>query len=141
VLTRVVNVRGKNPDDLRADPDFIYVGRAVPSQGWAASPFGNPFKPSLDSLLYIGKRPRWTVETQRIAAHQCVVRFHACLETRSDEPWRTMRPLLRELRGKTLGCWCCDWKPEDGEPPVPCHAVVLAQLANALAPEPEQASV
>ena len=39
------------------------------------------------------------------------------------------RRARRELAGKSLGCWCVDWEPGQafGRP---CHAEVLARLAN-----------
>jgi hypothetical protein len=33
------------------------------------------------------------------------------------------------IHGKTLGCWCGEWKP--GEPKIACHAVVLAKMTDA----------
>lgn len=82
-------------------PYDVYVGRAAPRYGLPQSPFANPF---------------------RIGVHgdrETVVRRY--------EAWLRRRPELvararRELRGKVLACWCA--------PKTPCHAEVLARIAN-----------
>ena len=43
----------------------------------------------------------------------------------------TIEDVRRELRGKTLMCWCA--LPKPGEPDV-CHAAVLLELANEATP-------
>jgi hypothetical protein len=126
MATTVISVRGKIPAALLADPSFVYVGRQC--AGWTRSIWGNPFKATRGDLMFIGRAPRWTEEMKEIAVQQYIVRFRACLETAIGEPWETMRRRLPELKGKTLGCWCGDWRP--GEPEIPCHAVVLAKLAD-----------
>ena len=88
------------------------------------SMWGNPFKPS-DTL-------------------DAVRSFRALVETRyADYPdwWERLRRLYgtfrqrpidiikHDLRGKNLACWC-PLVDEDGKP-VPCHADVLLELANA----------
>ncbi len=108
-MTRVISVRGRDRAELEADPDFVYVGRAMPRQGWRGSIWGNPFR----------------VSREAGTATQAVESFRGWLDSQAS-----MRARISELRGKTLGCWCCDWNP--GEPVVTrCHAIVLAQMADA----------
>jgi hypothetical protein len=136
VLTRVVNVRGRYRSDLESDPQFLYVGRRCGE--WPGSIWGNPIK------VLPGTLNCRTPE-------QVVYRFHrflgaaiegkdelGFLDARTRKRFVVMAENLPSLRGKILGCWCGWWEP--GWPEIPCHAVVLAQLANALTPEPEQAS-
>ena len=110
-MVSVINVRGKNKDELEADPGFVYVGRAVQWTKWKRSFWGNPF-------------------TVRQHGHEAAVRLfeHWLYET---EAGRLRLDRLHELRGKTLGCWCVDWSGE-GEPKRPCHAVVLARIVDSL---------
>jgi len=79
----------------------LYIGRAVPEAGLAASKWGNPFVMADDS------------DEERDRA---IARFRE---------WIVQQPALvaalGELRGLTLGCWCA---------PKPCHGHVLAQLAD-----------
>jgi hypothetical protein len=125
----VVDLGGRSHLDWAGDPSFVYVGRAVPRLGWKASPFANPFR--------VCRR------TPEFATPSAVVReFGGWLEgvilgeisqhahPKLREHFTRMARLLPELKGKALGCWCCDWDGE-GEPSDPCHAVVLARLANA----------
>jgi hypothetical protein len=104
IRTRVVNVRTAAPGS------YVYVGRAMPRHKNPAfrtgSPFGNPFKVGADG----------TIEEVLAKYRQHVL---------ASQP---LRPLLPTLRGKALGCWCCDWQP--GQPPGPCHACILAELAD-----------
>lgn len=86
--------------------DVVYVGRAAHQGGWRldASPFANPHR------------------AQRVGGAAEAVRLY--------REWLRGRPDLvaaaRELlRGKRLGCWC------DG---TPCHAAVLAQIAEGAQP-------
>lgn len=84
-------------------PFDVYIGRAVPRRGLAASPWASPFKVGRDG------------------DHALVVnRYRAWLLTRPD-----LMARLGELRGKTLGCWC---KVPGAEKP--CHGDVLADLAK-----------
>jgi hypothetical protein len=119
--TTVISVRGRDRLALQADPYFIYVGRSVPRLGWKGSIWGNPHK---INHLACGRQ-------------DAVARFFEdltdALQGRAaiGESFREMARRLPDLRGKTLGCYCCDWRP--GEPIVtPCHAIVIAKLADGL---------
>lgn len=102
--TTVISVRGKKRADLLADPDFVYVGRAVRWTEWTASVYGNPFTR--------GEFP----------GDDAVARYRR-YATASPELMRH----IGYLKGKTLGCWCGSY-PED--PNLGCHARVLAELAE-----------
>jgi hypothetical protein len=131
-VTTVINVRGHHRLNLIGREDFRYCGRAC--WGWPASPFSNPF--------VVG----WPADKVRRA----VERHLPGVEYASGEPLRArdavdlfvvllgrdreMQRRLPELVDKRLGCWCLDWRP--GQPiKVPCHAVHLARMVNALFPE------
>jgi hypothetical protein len=78
--------------NLNAIPGYVYVGRP--------GKWGNPF--------HLGK------DGDRAEV------------LRKYEAWLTAYPeqieaVKRELRGKTLGCWCH---------PRPCHGHILARIAN-----------
>jgi hypothetical protein len=92
--TRVVHVKEA--------PSDVYIGRALP--GFEASPWGNPFRVSVEC-------PRDTA-----------VRLFAEYATSSEMDLGQL-PLLR---GKTLGCWC---KGREN-PGLACHGDVLAALAD-----------
>ena len=115
-MTTVISVRGRTPDELRADPNFVYVGRAC--AGWPASIWGNPFRVA---------SPRWGDPIRpgdEATAGTAVEKFAAYLRANPD-----LMARLPELRGKVLGCWCVNWDGT-GEPKRPCHAVVLARMVN-----------
>jgi hypothetical protein len=105
--TTVVNVRGR--EDLTG---VIYVGRRMRFGRFAKIAeahlfeFGNPFKVTEDSLAEVLEKYR-----QHILA-------------RPD-----LLALLPSLRGKALGCWCCDGDADNPNPRL-CHAQVLAELAD-----------
>jgi len=122
VKTTVVNVRGKSREDLEADPLFVYVGRAVgrSSDGWPASDFGNPYRAS-GRLGSIAAVRDFEKDLRTAIREPGAQRVHPC--------FHAMAKALPTLRGKKLGCWCCSW-PGEGEPEKPCHAVVLARLAD-----------
>lgn len=87
--TRVVNFRDVRDQWNRetktwADPNFVYVGRAVTRAGVPASKWGNPYKLGKD-----GDR-----ETM-------IARYRAYI---AEQP--ELLASLNELRGKTLVCWC-----------------------------------
>jgi len=79
----------------------IYVGRAMSRYNLPASKWGNPFK--------IG----------RDGTREEVVAMYRKYLMKADEE---VKAHLEELRGKDLVCWCA---------PLPCHADVLLELANA----------
>lgn len=133
--TTVVNVRGKRPEDFANDPDFIYVGRTVWRTPWTASPFGNPFKPGMsldDAIDILAMIPASDVigdpeaEVDDLTDASLVNLYRIYVLGR-----RSLSGRLHELRGKRLGCWCCSFDGT-GEPSKPCHAVVLARLADGL---------
>jgi hypothetical protein len=110
--TTVINIHGRDPAALRADPRFVYVGWVVRTHGWPGSFWG------------VGM-------TAPTPAGRAAAAGRLGREIAGDsERARFLRSRLGELRGKVLGCWCCDWDGH-GEPAVPCHAVVLARLADA----------
>lgn len=122
----VISVRGQDYDKLIANPDFVYVGRRVRFTKWKESIWHNPYNVSAFpaaaaffdfdlTLAYLGLIiPKHTDRHGKTHHH--------------EDHFRAMVPRLGELQGKTLGCWCGDWKP--GEPWIECHACVLAQLVN-----------
>lgn len=94
--TRVVHV-------LKADHYDVYIGRANPRHGLAASIWGNPFKVGRDgptAEAVIKKYRKWLMEP--------------------EQAW--LRQRLPELRGRVIACWC--------KPNWPCHGDVLAELAD-----------
>jgi hypothetical protein len=84
----------------RGEPFDVYIGRP--------SPWGNPF-----THRSSGTQAEFVVGTRDDAVQ-------------AYEIWLLAQPELvakakRELRGKTLGCWCS---------PKRCHGDVLARVAN-----------
>lgn len=79
----------------------LYIGRAVPEAGLAASKWGNPF-------VLVGDSDE---ERERV-----IVQYRAWLVEQPE-----LMASLGELRGLRLGCWCV---------PKQCHGDVLAQLAD-----------
>jgi hypothetical protein len=89
----------------RGDPDFadvVYVGRAMHRGGWQL-----PASPLANPF-----RPGPDGSREEVVA-----RYRAYLLGRPD-----LLALLPGLRGRRLGCWCA---------PLPCHAAVIAELADA----------
>ncbi|MBA3580677.1 MAG: DUF4326 domain-containing protein [Gemmatimonadaceae bacterium] len=130
--TRVISVRGRKPAELAADPDFVYVGRAMPRIGWKGSPWGNPFKVHTAKMSSFDDKMvsvSWFRETSKSLSEleptAKAVELHRL--------WLLSQPdylaNLYRIRGKTLGCWCGSWEP--GQPEPRCHAVTLAKLADA----------
>ncbi|MGO4417185.1 DUF4326 domain-containing protein [Streptomyces sp. MCAF7] len=100
--TTVVCLKGRRDDpEIR---DVVYVGRPMYQGGWhlAGHLLANPFK--------VGKHG---------TAEEVVAKYRVWLDQHRDLVARE----LPRLKGQRLGCWC----PE-GEP---CHARVLAELADA----------
>jgi hypothetical protein len=89
----------------RDDPDFadvVYVGRAMNRGGWRLKA----------SPLASPYRPGPDGSRE-----DAVAKYRAYLQDRPD-----LLALLPDLRGRRLGCWCA---------PQPCHAQVIAELADA----------
>jgi hypothetical protein len=89
----------------RGDPEFddvVYVGRAMHRGGWHLQ--ASP----LANPFRLG--PDGSRE-------DVITRYRAYLLGRPE-----LLALLPDLRGRRLGCWCL---------PEPCHAQVIAELADA----------
>lgn len=130
--TTVICVRGKDRAKLLADPLFVYVGRGC--FGWKKSPFANPYK-IVDwgltlAILKFREDLEATVAGSR-AKPRLLPESRVGEVVHHDGKFHHMASRLPELCGKRLGCWCGDWRP--GEPEIPCHAVVLAKLADSFA--------
>ena len=104
---KVVHVLGRKPYDL-------YVGRAMPRYGLAASPLRNEHKIGRD-----GTRDDVLRMYEKDLRRNLDLRPDTCL------------PLLADVRGKTLACWCA---PKSGvltpEDPEVCHGQILLRLAE-----------
>lgn len=134
--TRAISVRGRIPAELRGDPAFCYVGRQC--AGWSRSIWGNPYR--------VGKPPRnkrgqpsvaadFWLPTAELAVEWFEQKLAWSIHRRPSRPggltligFDLMAERLPELRGKVLGCWC--------DPSGPCHAKVLARLADGPAGDP-----
>lgn len=111
MITETVCLKGRKSEfgpslELAPARDVVYVGRSMHQGGWRlpASPFANPYK------------------VQQVGGAAEAVRLY--------REWLRGRPDLvaaarEKLRGKRLACWC---------PSGPCHARVLAQIAEGAAP-------
>lgn len=137
-MTTVNAVQGCDRPALMADPRFVYVGRRC--HGWPASDWGNPFKVGMPTDHVVRLIDGWG--RRKLIDRDIVCIFDApTLDVEMTvELYRqyvlacpTLRRRLGELRGKTLGCWCVCWNG-NGDPTRPCHAVVLAKLADATTP-------
>jgi len=92
----------------RDDPDFadvVYVGRAMRRGGWHLAA----------SPLACPYRPGPDGTRAEVIAA-----YRERLLGRPD-----LLALVSQLRGRRLGCWCA---------PLPCHADVIAELADARTP-------
>ncbi len=96
--TTVINLRGQELGDA------VYIGRAVSRRGLKHSPWANPY--------------RMTKQTTR---EEAIEKYRQHLRENPDLVERARR----ELKGKTLACWCA---------PKPCHGDVLAAVADGEAP-------
>ena len=110
--TRVVSVRNARGSVI-GGPDFVYVGRRMRSGRFADGPddrfrWGNP----------------WAVKRGKITIAESLRLYREHVTGRPD-----LVALLPSLRGKVLGCWCCDGCAFAPSPRV-CHAQVLAELAD-----------
>jgi len=114
----------QNPPETRvghtkADETDEYAGRGPGARDMTETPIGergwlgNPF----------------TVE--EYSREESIERFRETFEDRLEEDVE-FRDAVRNLHGKTLGCWC--QRLEDDSPA--CHAEVIAEWADRLAEEP-----
>ena len=104
-MGRVAGTTVVNLTGHRDDPGFadvVYVGRAMHRGGWHL-----PVSPLANPF-----RPGRDGSREQIMA-----RYRGHLLDRPD-----LLALLPDLRGRRLGCWCV---------PLPCHADVIAELADA----------
>lgn len=124
-----VRVQRRRTAGWKMPENTVYVGRPT----W----FGNPFKPeNFWDAGYSGNL------ATAIAA--CVQGYRQWLTSaRVTHDWRSPSHFkewleacradriqsIASLRGKNLACWC-PLTDKDGKP-VPCHADVLLELANA----------
>lgn len=119
-MTTVVKVTRANRDELRANPLFTWVGRPCGRLGMKGSLFGNPW---VVGMMWNG---------QIITAGEAVRKFDRLLEPGNpDMKAAAIRANLYKLRGRVLGCVCCDYDGH-GEPSKPCHAVSLARAVDAM---------
>jgi hypothetical protein len=98
---RTTVVSLKGHRDDPAFADVVYVGRAIHRGGWNLP--GSPFASPFRPGPD-GSRP------------EVLAKYRAWIMRRPD-----LLERLPELRGRRLGCWCA---------PQPCHADVLAELAD-----------
>jgi Domain of unknown function (DUF4326) len=102
---RVAATTVVNLEGHRDDPGFadvVYVGRAMHRGGWRL-----PASPLASPF-----RPGPDCSREEVVAE-----YREYLLGRAD-----LLAQLPELRGRGLGCWCV---------PEPCHATVIAELADA----------
>lgn len=130
-LTMVISVRGRNRDELLANPKFQYVGRPVyrGSLNWKGSIWSNPFKVGMKrhaAIRILGEDIDNEPRAETIDARLCLIFYKEWLREKSG-----LMSRIPELRSKVLGCWCIDWYPGQSQETF-CHAIFLAQLANKL---------
>jgi hypothetical protein len=104
-------------------PGVVYVGRPTK--------WGNPWKPA-DFLPECPDRTPEELATLAVAFYRQAI-------VNGDCGVPTIDVIQRELRGKTLACWCrvCEKHKKAGLPIgekckdcSPCHADVLIEIAN-----------
>jgi hypothetical protein len=126
--TKVINVSDRDREALLADPSFVYVGRRT-RNGWPESPWGNPFKLS----MFEGTDLKPRVEAVTCFAHMVIDPQTPLGADNLREKREFIRSNLQTLKGKTLGCWCCDLPTYPvygwGDTEL-CHAVILARLVE-----------
>lgn len=114
MIIPVVDVHGFKGDKT----SIVYVGRYSPSNGgWPGHALCNPFKP------------------KDYPKQNCVNLFTLWLKRhakREEILTRLMGEVLATGTVRPLGCWCVNWDGT-GEPPMVCHAVVLAVELQKLA--------
>ena len=89
------------------------------------SRWGNPYKVGRDGEWWtvdqpVGGTTHW--HTKERALRQAAMSFRLWVRYSDDETAAYIRHHVHELRGQTLLCWC----PQPG----PCHAHVLAEMAD-----------
>ena len=93
----IINLNTVNVQEWVKDPQNVYIGRKhrlLPASIW-----GNPYK----------MREGYSRDE--------VVKLFEKYFLENDE----LREMVRELKGKTLGCWCS---------PKPCHGEILHRFAG-----------
>ena len=80
-------------------PFDVYIGRP--------SKWGNPYSHKADT------RARFVVKDRE----EAILKFEEYVRSQPD----MVKDIKKELRGKTLGCWCA---------PQACHGDVLMKIAN-----------
>jgi hypothetical protein len=135
MATRVVDLHGWTAERMAAE-NVQYVGRAMPRDNRpaikAGSPFGNPFRvgmPAAKAVAILRGVGVVDVETDGGPLDMEDVLFAYAAWVRAQPK---LMALLPSLRGRALGCWCCDWSPEQ-EPHGCCHAEMLAAMVEDLA--------
>lgn len=103
--TRVINIRDLRPRGV-LPPNHVYVGRAFYRNGWElpCSRWANPF----------------IVEANDHDHSKACAKYKEYILKQNQS---TIQANLKQLKGKTLVCWC---KPKN------CHADFLAEMADKL---------
>jgi hypothetical protein len=116
--TTVVNLKGHRDDPAFAD--VVYVGRPMHRGGWhlAGSPLASPFRLGVASTDGGARSRSGRVPPSADGSREEVLaKYREYLLGRPD-----LLALIPPLRGRRLGCWCA---------PLACHAMVIAELADA----------
>ncbi len=124
MTTTVTKVNGLSPAEWLSDENNVYAGRSYDIRSgkhagevWHTSGWGNPFR----FQDHFGR------------AEKCDLLFKYIRElARKLTNSGLLLKAFRELPGRNLGCWCCDW---DGIGNVPlCHACWLARIVDTMFP-------
>lgn len=101
MITTVINIKNA-PVDWKDDPQYVYIGRGGHGhEGY----FGNPFP------LKSGKKRGSTLDKYKVYLQRRITMD------------REFEQRLRELKGKTLVCFCH---------PKPCHGDIMAHYIDNL---------
>lgn len=126
-----IRIQRKRTKGWRIPPNTVVVDRTTG--------FGNPFPVAKGSSTSMGKTTdvwivgtwsgpaMWFKDSKVEATELSVKAFDAWIKHPDQKPLAERAKQM--LRGKNLACWC-KLKDENGNP-VPCHADVLLELANA----------
>lgn len=115
-MTKVVFV-------FSGDPYDVYIGRGRDPKTKA---FHGTILQNKPGNLYYGNP--WTHKKSDLAEFKTETAAEAIAKFREwllDRP-SVMARIRRELKGKTLACWC----KTVGHPDTPCHGDVLAEIAD-----------